>query len=135
VRAFADPDYFLDEASIRAAYQPPHEFNVIHIPSALKADFWILRPVAFEREMFHRRVRDTWFGQNIWLSTAEDVILHKLYWNRITPSDRQMGDVAGVAQVQRGKLDEPYLRYWAQELGVLQELETALSGALRPKNT
>jgi hypothetical protein len=36
VRAFANPDYFLDDAAVRAAYQPPYQFNLIHIPSALK---------------------------------------------------------------------------------------------------
>ena len=71
----------------------------------------------------------------LWLATAEDVILHKLYWNRITPSDRQLGDVAGVVQVQRGKLDEDYLRHWAGQLGVTPELEAALSGRLKPKQT
>jgi len=117
VRAFGDPDYFVDEASVRAAYEPPHQFNVIHVPSALKADFWLLRPVPFEREMFSRRLKDVWFGEPLWLATAEDVILHKLYWNRITPSDRQLGDVAGVVQVQQDKLDKDYLRYWRSSLG------------------
>ena len=70
VAAFASPDYFLDEAAVRAAYQPPHQFNLIHIPSALKADFWLLRPAPFEREMFSRRVKDAWFGETIWLATA-----------------------------------------------------------------
>jgi hypothetical protein len=135
VAAFAHPDYFLDEAAIREAYRPPHQFNLIHVPSALKADFWLLRPVPFEREMFHRRVRDTWFGETIWLATAEDVVLHKLYWNRMTPSDRQLGDVAGVVHVQRGNLDEAYMRRWASELEVFAELELALSGTLRPKKT
>lgn len=133
--AFTNPDYYLDQVALRAAYQPPHQFNVIHIPSALKADFWLLRPIPFEREMFSRRLQDRWFGETLWLATAEDVILHKLYWNRITPSDRQLGDVAGVVQVQRGRLDESYLRRWAQELGVSRELEAALSGALKPKRT
>jgi len=135
VKAFSGQDYFLDEAAVRAAYQPPHQFNVIHVPSALKADFWLLRPVAFEREMFSRRLKDVWFGEPLWLATAEDVILHKLYWNRITPSDRQLGDVAGVVHVQRGKLDEAYLRYWAGQLELTSELEAALSGRLRPKQT
>jgi hypothetical protein len=135
VAAFAGPGYFLDEAAIRAAYRPPHQFNLIHVPSALKADFWMLRPVPFEREMFSRRIKDTWFGETIWLATAEDVILHKLHWNRITPSDRQLGDVAGVVAVQRGKLDQAYLRTWAAELGLVAELEAALSGALKPKET
>jgi hypothetical protein len=135
VKAFAHPDYYLDEASVRGAYQPPHQFNVIHVPSALKADFWLLRSVPFEREMFSRRLKDAWFGEPLWLATAEDVILHKLYWNRITPSDRQLADVAGVVQVQRGKLDEDYLRHWAGELSVTPELEAALSGRLKPKQT
>jgi len=133
--AFAHPDYFLDEASIRAAYRPPYQFNLIHIPSALKADFWVLQASPFEREMFSRRLQDTWFGERILLATAEDVILHKLYWNRITPSERQLGDVAGVVHVQRGKLDEAYLRRWATDLRVSAELEAALSGGIRPKHT
>jgi hypothetical protein len=135
VAAFAHPDYYLDEASVRAARQPPHQFNVIHVPSALKADFWLLRAVPFEREMFSRRLRDSWFGESIWLATAEDIVLHKLHWNRISPSDRQLADVAGVVRVQRGKLDEAYLRRWAAELSVGVELEAALSGKLKPKAT
>jgi hypothetical protein len=135
VKAFTDPDYYLDEASVRAAYQPPHQFNAIHVPSALKADFWLLRPVPFEREMFGRRLKDVWFGEPLWLATAEDVILHKLYWHRITPSDRQLQDVAGVVQVQRGKLNEGYLRDWAEHLQVAPELEAALSGNIKPKQT
>ena len=135
VQAFGGPDYFLDEPSVRAAYQPPYQFNVIHVPSALKADFWLLRPVPFEQEMFGRRLKDVWFGEPLWLATAEDVILHKLYWNRITPSDRQLADVAGVVHVQQGKLDERYLRQWAGQLGVASELEAALSGHLKPKQT
>lgn len=135
VAAFNHSDYYLDEESIKSAYRPPHQFNLIHVPSALKADFWLLRAVPFEREMFRRRIRDTWFGEPIWLATAEDVILHKLYWNRISPSDRQLGDVAGVVQVQRNKLDVSYLRRSAVELQVSQELESALSGEIRPKQT
>ncbi len=134
-RAFADPDYFLDERSVRDAYQPPHQFNVIHIPSALKVDFWMLRPVPFEREMFNRRVQDSWFGETIWLATAEDIILHKLFWNSITPSERQLADVAGVVQVQGEKLDRAYLRRWAEELRVTSTLEKALSGEIKPKST
>jgi hypothetical protein len=133
--AFNHPDYYLDEVAVRAAYQPPYQFNVIHLPSALKADFWLLRPVPFECEMFSRRVCDSWFGEPIWLATAEDIILHKLYWHRITPSERQLSDVVGVVNVQRGNLDETYLRRWAKEIGVAAELEEALSGKFKPKPT
>jgi hypothetical protein len=128
-------DYYTDEQAVRAVYQPPYQFNAIHVPSALKVDFWLLHAAVFEQEMFRRRVRDEWFGQPLWLATAEDIILHKLYWNNLTPSDRQLADVAGVVAIQKGRLDERHLRHWAVELGVLDTLERALSGKLAPKFT
>jgi len=128
-------DYYIDEAAVRAAYQPPHQFNAIDTRSALKVDFWLLRPVPFEREMFRRRTKAPLFGQEGWLATAEDVILHKLYWDRMTPSERQRGDAVGVVAVQRGRLDETYLRHWAAELDVAATLEDLLTGKIKPKTT
>ena len=128
-------DYYIDEEAIRAAYQPPHQFNAIDTRSSLKVDFWLLRPVPFEREMFDRRTKALICGEQAWLATPEDVILHKLYWDRITPSERQRSDAAGVFAVQRGRLDEAYLRRWAADLGVSASLEDVLSGRIAPKTT
>jgi hypothetical protein len=134
VKAFSG-DFFLDEAAVRAAYQPPHQFNAIDRRSTMKVDFWLLRPVPFEREMFARRKEVKLFGEGAWIGTAEDVLLHKLYWNKITPSDRQLGDAAGIVAVQTDKLDEVHLRRWANELGVMQTLEEVLGGKIKPKLT
>lgn len=128
-------DFYIDEAAVRGAYQPPHQFNIIDERSALKADFWLLRPVPFEREMFSRRVQERVFGEDCRLATPEDVILHKLYWDRITPSERQRGDAAGVFAVQRGRLDHAYLRRWAADLGVSASLEDVLNERIKPKTT
>ncbi len=128
-------DYYLDPETIQTAFRPPYQFNVIHIPSALKIDFWMLRPQPFEGEMFRRRLQYAILGEPAWISTPEDVILHKLYWHTITPSDRQLGDVAGVVAVQRGQLDVIYLRHWASELRLDALLEEALSGKFRPKTS
>ena len=43
----------------------------------------------------------TLFDAPAWIATAEDVILHNLYWNRLTPSQRQLGDAAGVMRCSR----------------------------------
>lgn len=134
VEAFSG-DFFLDEAAVRAAYQPPHQFNAIDRRSTLKVDFWLLKPVPFEREMFARRKQVKLFGEPAWVGTAEDVLLHKLYWNQITPSERQLGDAAGIVAVQKGALDETYMRHWAKELGVTQKLEDVLGGKIKPKQT
>ena len=134
IREFSG-DYYLDEAAVRAAYQPPHQFNAIDTRSALKVDFWLPKPEPFDKEMLCRRLHVTLFGEPAWICTAEDVILHKLVWNRITPSDRQLGDAAGVVAVQADALDGSYLRQWAQELNAVNELERLLSGEIKPKQT
>lgn len=128
-------DYYLDEQAIRAAYQPPYQFNAIDMRSALKIDFWLLRPDPFEREMFSRRTETMLFGEKAWISTAEDVILHKLYWNNITPSDRQLGDAAGIVAVQGDRLDRAYLQSQAKQLRVETNLQRLFSGEIKPKST
>jgi hypothetical protein len=128
-------DFYIEEAAVRAAYEPPYQFNAIDTRSALKVDFWLAQPQPFDEEMLRRRLPVTLFSEPAWISTAEDVILHKLFWNRMTPSDRQLGDAAGIVAVQAGALDKNYLRHWAGELNVAAELEQLLSGEIRPKNT
>ncbi len=128
-------DFHVEEAAIRAAYQPPHHFNAIDTRSALKVAFCLLKRVPFERQMFARRFQTTLFGEPARICTAEDVILHKLHWNRITPSERQLGEAAGVVAVQGEELDRVYLRHCVAELGVSETLENLLAGRLRPKQT
>jgi len=134
VREFSG-DFYIEEAAVRAAHQPPYQFNAIDTRSALKVDFWLPKPEAFDREMLRRRIQVTIFGEQAWIATAEDVILHKLLWNRISPSSRQLGDAAGMVAVQAGSLDNDYLKKWAGELHLSAELEDLLSGKIKPKQT
>jgi hypothetical protein len=64
-------DFYLDEAAVQAAYQPPHQFNAIDTRSTLKVDFWLLRQNPFEREMFARRMRKTLFGEPAWIGDGQ----------------------------------------------------------------
>jgi hypothetical protein len=134
VRAFSD-GFFLQEASVRAALASPYQFNALDNASALKVDFWVLRPDAFEQAMFARRRKVSLFGEPAWIASAEDVLLHKLYWDALTPSDRQRQDAAGIVAVQKDHLDAAYLRQWAGVLGVERRLEDLLRGDISPKNT
>ena len=63
--------------------------------------------------------------------SAEDAILSKLEWAKVSGSERQFRDAVGVGLVQRSALDREYLSRWACELGVegllarlWQEVET-----------
>lgn len=130
-----ESEYFLQKESIKSAFNPPYQFNALDEQSALKVDFWMLRDEPFEQAAFERRVNVPLLGVNAWMTTPEDVILHKFTWHRISPSDRQLFDAAGVYAVQKGKLDEQYMRSWAERLSVEVELNNLLSGKLKPKAT
>ena len=134
VRAF-DDQFFIQERSVQAAFEAPYQFNALDRRSGLKVDFWMLREDAFEQEMFRRRRRETLFDEPAWIATAEDVILHKLHWHRLTPSERQVMDAAGVVAVQAERLDHNYLTLWASRLGLSEILAELLSGRRRPKST
>ena len=126
---------FVQADSVRSALRPPHQFNILDEQSALKANFWVLRDSTFEQAAFARRIQVDLFGVTTWIATAEDVILHKLYWNKLTPSDRQLQNAAGVYAVQAGALDEPYLAKWAASLQVEQQWSDLLAGKISPKST
>lgn len=127
--------FFLQPDSIRRAFDPPYQFNAIDERSALKVDFWMVRDDPFEQTAFERRTRVELFGTPAWIATGEELILHKLFWHRITPSDRQLGDAAGIFAVQAATLDLAYLRDWADRLGVAPGWAAILSGSRRPKST
>lgn len=120
---------------MRAGFQPPYQFNALDTRSALKVDFWLLQPTPFDRSRFSRRQQVNLFGETAWISSAEDTVLQKLLWSRISPSERQIGDAAGILAVQRGTLDLEYLRRWAVDLGVQDVFNGLLSGKVRPNST
>jgi predicted nucleotidyltransferase len=80
----------------------------------------------FQRELLSRRRRAILDGTPVWLVSPEDLILLKLLAGR----PRDIADVADVLFTQ-GELDRAYLRTWARELGIVDQLEKALSEAIR----
>jgi hypothetical protein len=130
-----ESDFFIQESSVRAALRPPYQFNALDDHSALKVDFWTLRPDPFDCEMFARRVQVALFGEKAYVSSAEDIILAKLRWNQLNPSDRQLQDIAGVISSQQDQLNFDYLRKWAGHLNERALLEDLLAARIRVKDT
>jgi hypothetical protein len=64
---------------------------------------------------------------SIYITSAEDIVLHKLAWFRKggDASERQWQDVLGVLRVQGDSLDVAYMKTWASELHVADLLERA----------
>jgi hypothetical protein len=128
-RCYVSPD------AAREALARRSMFNVIDFDAGWKADLIIRKDRPFSVEELRRRQTRTLHGKPLPIATAEDVILTKLEWNRITPSERQLRDTLNVATAQWPTLDRDYLRKWAAQLGVSEPLEELLRDAesLQPK--
>lgn len=116
-------DFVVSEAEEAVTRQ--RQFNVIHIPTSFKVDFWPLRDHPFDQSAFARRRAVPLFGREVPLPAAEDLILQKLRWARETGSEQQQRDVLAILRGQAAALDWSYLLRWADELGLREALEAA----------
>ncbi|HKP11534.1 MAG TPA: hypothetical protein VJZ91_05465 [Blastocatellia bacterium] len=118
-----EPEFYADSHTIRRAALMRRSFNVIHMETSFKVDVFVAKPGGFDDQQLKRRqleVVDEDQQRTAFVSTAEDIILAKLRWYRLTneTSEKQWNDVRGVVEVQGEKLDRMYLREWSQSLGV-----------------
>jgi len=123
------PDYYVSRPAAQEALEHRHMFNVIDFSNGWKADFIIRKDRPFSLEEFRRRRPANWQGQQLPIASPEDVILTKLEWDRISPSERQRQDALGVALALGPLLDRSYLRHWAPALGIVDSLEELLRQA------
>jgi hypothetical protein len=127
--------YYISKAAVLDAILRNSMFNVLDFSSGLKADFWVTACDPFNSSLLQRRRRvEIVAGREAFVGSAEDVLLHKLVWNTISPSERQLADAAGIAAVQAGNLDLDYLRQWAKTQGTEQVLEEVLAGRHLKRN-
>ena len=128
------PAFYSDEQTVREAIGARRSFNLIHIATAFKVDVFIPPRRPFERQQMKRRSRHTVVSSptlTLYITTPEDIILAKLDWYRQggMASERQWSDVLGVIAAQGARLDQVYLRQWAERLQVADLLDRALTAA------
>jgi hypothetical protein len=79
----------------------------------------------FDRAVLDRRRAVDLRGLTVWMSSPEDLLLMKLRASR----PRDFDDVISIAKNPRLQLDLPYLRDWADRLGLQGELHYVLQVA------
>ncbi len=121
-------DFFIQKISVESGLRPPHQFNALDNRSALKVDFFRVAGDEYEFQRFRRRRRLALFDQPAWIAAPEDVLLHKLRWHKISPTDRQLTDARGIYLVSGDELDRDYMDHWAEQIGVSDLLRSVLEG-------
>ena len=125
LRQFPDDAYYVSREAALQAYGSEGLFNVVDFDSGWKVDFIVRKARAFSIEEFERRREVVLLGTTLFVASPEDVILSKLEWAKMSESERQIRDVAGILRTQGSSLDSSYLQKWVDSLGVRREWDMA----------
>jgi hypothetical protein len=107
--------YYVSPDAVAQAVRDRSSFNLIDQASITKVDVFPKKREAFRDAEFARRRRITIGDFSTWIVTAEDLVLAKLLWMRLSPSDVQMRDVRMLLQA---RLDIDYVDTWTHRLGL-----------------
>ncbi len=130
-KAFSSPDYYCPPVDVIAVEiaRPLHgHVNILHTPSALKADVYLEGEDPLHRWALALRRRFAVGGRDIWAAPPEYVILRKLLFFREGGSSKHVRDVRALLAAQDEKLDFATLEKLAAERGVgdlLAEIRTS----------
>lgn len=125
-------DYYVSRSAVEDAVRRKSCFNLIHLPTAYKVDVFVSRGRPFDVEAMSRaRVEALCDGGQtaVPIATAEDSIVSKLEWFRLTDetSERQWDDVEKLVGLHGDSLDVQHMRRMAGSIGVGDLLEKVLA--------
>lgn len=109
-------DFLIQSDSILEAVNNKSMFQVLHLPTMLKFDFWLLTDTEFDKSRFLRRQKVEILGQMMEIASMEDTIIQKLSWYQDSKIEKHLVDAAFVFQIQKEKLNHKYLKNWVKKL-------------------
>jgi hypothetical protein len=111
--------FYAEAASLARAIATRTSTNLIHRSSGIKVDLFVASSRLDRRQLARRRrvVIASAPERAIYVHSAEDILLQKLYWYRLGGgvSERQWRDVLGLIVVQGSHLDRAYIEQTAAD--------------------
>lgn len=126
-----DDRFYVSQSAVQQAVRQKSCFNLIHLPSSFKVDVFVSRQRAFDNDCM-RRATVARLGDSVTIevaiATAEDAIISKLEWYRMTDetSQRQWEDVSRLIRLLGANADTEYLTNAATSVGVTDLLNRLL---------
>jgi len=121
---FPEPDYYcppLDVLMVELQRRERAHFNVIHLASGIKGDFYPChRQPYYQWAMANRRSAQI-EGHSWWFAPPEYVILWKLLYFREGQSEKHLRDITSMLQVQGPSIDQTLLDKAIHEFGLARE--------------
>jgi hypothetical protein len=108
--------YYCSEDAVADAVSRQSIFNVIDHASGFKADFVILKNEEYRLTEFERRKKVIYYDANLYIVSAEDLLISKLIWIQGWQAAVQMEDIKNLAALPN--LQKDYLYYWIKKLNL-----------------
>ena len=129
IAGFHADNYYAELDAALDALRHQSMFNVIDSTTGWKIDLIFRKSRAFDLGAFNRRLPVKLFDIQLFVATAEDVIISKLEWAKLSESHRQIEDVARLMEKQWNDLDRDYLSKWISALELQQQWAEAKRSA------
>ena len=110
-----EPDYYIPHNSMMRAIASERMFNILHQETSFKIDCVLRKSTPFQKQAFERKQLVDFHGKNVFIITAEDLIISKLLWAADSRSEKQLTDVKNL---MRNPLDIAYIESWTGRLGI-----------------
>jgi len=124
-KALRDAGLYVSDDAIREAASAPGMFNAIDPTSGWKVDFIVKRKRPFSIDEFDRRRDIEFMGLALSIAQAEDVILAKLEWAKLSDSERQLHDIAEILGIQGSAVDRARIERWVNDLNLREQWQKA----------
>jgi len=112
-------NFYKDSDSILSAVRQKGHFNIIHIPSGSKVDFYQLKDDSLSQSMFKQRRQESFREDQLAsFSRPEDVIINKLIFYKEGQSEKHLRDIQGMLQISGDQLDLSYIDKKTKDLGL-----------------
>ncbi|MDX2248992.1 MAG: nucleotidyltransferase [Bacteroidia bacterium] len=108
------PEWLAFEESFKSDVKTGMLFNITDFDTGIRYDFMTFQDTDYNWSAFERRKKVNFWGISCYLSSPEDLIISKLRWHNISPSDKQMDDLHFLLLDQT--LDMEYVRLWVTKL-------------------
>lgn len=103
-------DFYKDLDSILAAIRQKGQFNIIHMPSGSKIDFYLLNDDRLSQQIFKNRRQESFReDKQASFSRPEDVIINKLIFYKEGQSEKHLRDIQGMLQISGDQMDLSYI--------------------------
>lgn len=109
-------NFYINKNSVKDEIKRLGMFNVIDHQTGFKVDFILRKDTEYRKHEFLRRRREKIADFDVWIVSAEDLIISKIEWIQQLQSDKQITDIKNLLAIS--EIDKDYIINWCKKLNL-----------------